>query len=115
MEARPSPPSPREKLWTNVFFYFSAVMGAFALVDLSTGRIAHAMGDGGVACLMIALMNQFPVVRAIVANGNKRMERDQLLREAENLRRVHPWSERAGGVGWVLLLGSLVLRAVGVS
>jgi hypothetical protein len=104
-----------EQLWHNLFFYFSAFMAALALVDLSSGRLAHAMGDAGVACLLVSLMNQYRVVRAVIAQSREpQPERGELLREAERLRAEHPWIERASGAGWMLLLGSLALRLAGV-
>jgi hypothetical protein len=114
----PRPPSPGEALWRNVFFYLSALMAALAMVDLDAGRVAHAMGDGGVACLMLSLLNQFPFVRAMVSSGvrdGSPKSRGDLLREAERLRAAHPWSDRLGAAGWMLMLASLVLRAFGVA
>lgn len=72
----------REQLWRNAFFYFSAVMAAFALVDREAGRIAHLMSDAGVACVMISLMAQFPVPRAIIDGAWKAAAKEQLRREA---------------------------------
>ncbi len=103
-----------EQLWRNLFFYFSAVMAAFALVDVNAGRMAHAMGDAGVTCLMISLMTQFPVVRAVIGSEAKAKSRKDLMHEAERLRHAHPWAERAGAAGWMLLFASLILRAFGV-
>jgi hypothetical protein len=110
----PSQENPQERLWRKLFFGFSAAMGGFALVDLDAGRMAGAAGDAGVACLMISLMNQFPVVRAIIGAASRRASPEQLQREAERLRSAHPWTERIASVGWSLLFGSLLLRALGV-
>jgi hypothetical protein len=106
--------SPHELTWRNVFFYLSAMMGAFALVDFDAGRFAHGMGDAGVACLLLSLMTQFQFVRAIVRTDASAKSRDELLREVEKVRSAHPWAERASAAGWLLLLTSLVLRAAGI-
>jgi AmiR/NasT family two-component response regulator len=103
-----------ERTWRNVFFYLSAVMGALALVDFDAGRFVHGLGDAGVACLMVSLMTQFPFVQAIVRAESRTKSRDELLREVEKLRSAHPWAERLSAAGWLLLLTSLILRAVGV-
>jgi hypothetical protein len=102
-----------ERLWRNAFFGLSALMAASALVDLEAGRMAGAAGDAGVCCLMLSLMNQFPVVRAIVGTATKRTSPAELRRQSEKLRDDAPWTERLAGIGWSLLLGSLVLRAFG--
>ncbi len=107
-------PTANERLWRGLLFGLSAVMGAFALVDLERGRIANAMGDAGVCCLMLSLMNQFLIVQAIIGAVSKDASRAQLRREAERLRTAHPWTERVAAVGWALLFGSLILRALGV-
>ena len=68
----------RERLWRTLFFCFSAVMAGFALVELDAGRPAGAAGDAGVSCLMLSLLNQFPVIRAIVGAASKaRMNSDR--------------------------------------
>jgi len=103
-----------EYAWRSVFFCLSAVMGALALVDFDAGRIAHGLGDAGVACLMLSLMTQFPFVRAIVRADARAKSRDELLREVEKIRSSHPWAERVSAAGWLLLLTSLVLRAAGL-
>lgn len=103
-----------EALWRNAFFYFSALMGALALVDFDAGRFAHGLGDAGVACLMLSLMAQFPFVRALITGGGAPRTRESLMREAERIRSSHPWSDRLASAGWVLLLTSLALRAFGV-
>jgi hypothetical protein len=104
----------QERLWRTVLFVFSAVMGAFSLVDLDAGRLSGATGDAGIACLIVSLMNQFPMVRAIVGESSKRLSPEELQREAERLRTSHPWTERIATAGWTLLFGSLILRALGV-
>lgn len=115
--ATPAGPTPGELTWRNAFFYLSALMGAMALVDFDAGRVAHGLGDAGIASLMLSLMTQFPFVRAMVDAGGREasaQSREALLREAERLRAAHPWAERAGRAGWVLLLASLMLRVMGV-
>lgn len=115
MPPRPAPPAGQgETLWRNVFFYLSAVMTAFALVDLDAGRLAHALGDAGIACLMLSLMTQFPFVRAIVAASKHAKPREDVLREVQRLREANPWADRLSLAGWTLLAASLVLRAIGV-
>lgn len=118
----PSPkPVAGESTWRNVFFYLSAAMAAMALVDFDSGRLAHGLGDAGVALLMLSLMTQFPFVRAMVDAGQKSdgkpdpTAREHLLREAERLRAAHPWADRLGTLGWVLLFASLLLRATGAA
>lgn len=97
-------------------FFFSAAMAAGAFVDLEVGRIASAMGDAGVSCLMFSLMNQFPLVRALLASPetDKTTSKDAIRREAERLREAHPWSERVAAAGWTLFLSSMALRILGV-
>lgn len=106
--------STHEHAWRNVFFYLSALMGALALVDFDAGRVAHGLGDAGVACLMLSLMTRFPFLRAIARAESRNRSREELLREFEKLRHAHPWAERVSAWGWLLLLASLILRAVGV-
>jgi hypothetical protein len=48
------------------------------------------MGDAGVACLMLSLMTQFPVVRAIIDGASMSASRERLQREAQRLRNAHP-------------------------
>jgi uncharacterized membrane protein YhfC len=115
MPPRTAPPATHgEKLWRNAFFYFSAAMAASALVDLEAGRLAHGLGDAGIACLMLSLMTQFPFVRAIVAASKQTRTSEALLREAQRLKAANRWSDRLGLTGWTLLAASLVLRAIGV-
>ncbi len=111
-------PSALELLWRNGFFYMSAVMGALALVDFDAGRLAHGLGDAGVACLMLSLTTQFGFVRAVIqANDRQSPEqaRQALLDEATRLRAAYPWADRLNRVGWVLLLMSLALRVTGAA
>jgi len=103
-----------ERLWSSLFFCFSAVMGAFALVSFDAGRLAGAAGDAGVSCLMLSLGSQFPMVRAIVGAASRQVSPAKLQEEAERVRSAHPWSERIAAAGWSLLFGSLLLRALGV-
>jgi len=109
-----SEPTAQERLWRSLLFWLSAVMGALALVDLDAGRLAGAAGDAGVSCLMLSLVNQFPMVRAIIGAASRRASPAKLQEEAERLRSAHPWSERIATAGWILLFGSLLLRALGV-
>lgn len=103
----------RERLWRVLLFCSSAAMAGFALAAFDAGRPADAAGDAGVCCLMLSLMNQFPVVRAILGVASKRISPAELQRESERLRAAHPWTERLAGIGWSLILASLVLRAFG--
>lgn len=115
MPPHSAPPAARgETLWRNTFFYLSAAMTASGLVDLEAGRLAHGMGDAGIACLMLSLMTQFPFVRAIVAASKQAQPSETLLREAQRLKAANRWSDRLGLAGWTLLAASLVLRAIGV-
>jgi hypothetical protein len=112
---KPVPPSAGERAWRNVLFYLSVLMGALALVDFDAGRIAHGLGDAGVACLLLSLEAQFPFVRALVAAGGQKQDPGELLRTVERHRQEHPWSHRIGACGWALLAASLVLRISGVN
>ncbi|HEU0203420.1 MAG TPA: hypothetical protein VFR86_23675 [Burkholderiaceae bacterium] len=105
--------APGENWWRHGFFIMSAAMAASALVDLDAGRIAHATGDAGVACLMLSLLPQYPFVRAII--GGRSRPREELAREVEHFRERHRWVDRLGSTGWLLFLGSLILRAFGMS
>jgi hypothetical protein len=104
-----------ERVWRRAFFLFSAAMAAFALVELTAGNLASALGDAGVACLMIALVPQFPFVRAIFAGNNRQLSEPQLLQDLERVRAQNPWAESVSAAGWLLLGASLLLRALGVS
>jgi hypothetical protein len=110
-----SQPTAQERLWRNAFFGGSALMAAFALVDLDAGRYAAAAGDAGVSCLLLSLMNQFPLVRAIVGATSRGGSPEELQRETERIRSSHPWTERLASLGWTLFLGSLILRALGAA
>ena len=120
----PLPPPPRgparaaptqgEMVWRSAFYGLSALMAAMALTDFDAGRFAHGLGDAGVACLLLSLMNQFPVVRAVLGAAAKREPPEKLQREAERLRGAYPWSDRLASVGWSLLFSSLLLRALGL-
>jgi hypothetical protein len=90
-------------------------MAAYALVQLGSGRFAGALGDIGVACLMVSLIPQFPFVRAILAGSTRSRSEDQLLRDLEHVRTQSPWAETVSAAGWLLLGASLVLRAFGIS
>jgi hypothetical protein len=110
-----TPGDVNERLWRGLLFGFSAMMGAFALVDLEAGRVANAAGDAGVVCLMLSLMHQFPLVRSIISDAaKKKVSAAEMQRQTERIRVTHPWSERMAAVGWTLLFGSLILRAMGV-
>jgi hypothetical protein len=93
-------------------------MAAFALVDFDAGRLAHGLGDAGVACLMLSLMTQFPFVRALVESGARDVParaREESLRDADRLRAANPWADRLNHAGWMLLLTSLALRLTGLA
>jgi hypothetical protein len=102
-----------ESTWRRVFFLLSAVMAALALVDVSAGRIAHALGDFGVTCLLLSLMTRFPFIRAFVDASERPDGREVLMREAERLRKAQPWTARVSASGWALMLISLLLRLAG--
>jgi hypothetical protein len=106
-------PSAGERVWRNALFVLSASMAALALVDLDAGRMAGALGDAGVACLMLSLLPQFRLVRAIVAASERPRPREELLRDIERVRTRDPWADHAGAAGWMLLAASLVLRVLG--
>lgn len=110
------PLSSGERVWRKTFFVLSAAMSGFALVNLSSGQYATAIGDLGASLLMLSLIVQFPFVRAMVKAGeasSKAQPRDELLQEAEKLRTANPWAEYAGRAGWILLGLSLLLRIGG--
>ena len=103
-----------EVFWRRLFYFLSAAMGAYALVQLGDGRFAIALGDVGVVCLLLSLIPQFPFVRAIVAGGNGHLSEEQLLRDLERVRSQSPWAENVSAIGWILLGASLLLRALGL-
>lgn len=105
-------------------FVLSAAMAGSALVDFDAGRVGNALGDLGVSVLMLSMMVQFPFLRAIVkASGEQdgrspervRKQREELLKQAEQVRAANPWADRAGRAGWTLLALSLVLRISGIA
>jgi hypothetical protein len=117
-------PSNGERIWRSVLFVLSAAMAASALVDFDAGRLGKGLGDLGAAVLMLSMMVQFPFLRAVVkASGEQdsaspermRKQREELMKQAEQVRAANPWAERAGRAGWVLLAVSLVLRISGVA
>jgi hypothetical protein len=126
MEARTprpqgQPPAPGERAWHAVFFVLSATLAALALVEFDAGRISHALGDLGAAVLMISLISQYPFIRAVIRASAEddgspekaRRRHEELMRQAAELKAAHPWSDRAGRAGWILLGISLVLRFTG--
>ena len=117
MSPKPGVGTPRsegEHFWRRAFFLLSAAMAAYALVQLGSGRLAGALGDVGLTCLMISLIPQFPFVRAIVVGARRHTSEQQLLRDLEQVRTQSPWAETASAAGWLLLGASFVLRAFGV-
>ncbi|MCS7101373.1 MAG: hypothetical protein NZL99_06715 [Burkholderiaceae bacterium] len=88
-------------------------MAAFALLDLEAGRWAGALGDLGVTMLLLSLLPQFPLVRAIVAATEKPRPREEMLRQVQRARPQAPWADHAGAAGWTLLGASILLRALG--
>ena len=124
MTKQPTLPSNGERIWRSVLFVLSAAMAASALVDFDAGRFGKGVGDLGAAVLMLSMMVQFPFLRAVVkASGEQesvspdraRKQREELMKQAEQVRNANPWAERAGRAGWVLLAVSLVLRISGVA
>jgi hypothetical protein len=124
MTKQPAPTSNGERLWRSALFVFSAAMAASALVDFDAGRFGNGLGDLGAAVLMLSMMVQFPFLRAVVkASGEQesgspervRKQREELMKQAEQVRTANPWADRAGRAGWVLLAVSLVLRISGVA
>ena len=110
-----APRTDGERFWRRAFYFLSAAMAAYAFVQLGLGRFAGALGDIGMACLMISLIPQFPFVRAIVAGARRRHSDEQLLRDLERVRTHNSWAETASAAGWLLLGASFVLRAFGVA
>jgi len=119
-----APPSTGERAWRVALFVLSAAMAASALVDFDAGRFGKAVGDLGVAVLMLSMMVQFPFLRAVVkASGEQdngspervRKQREELMKKAEQVRASNPWADYAGRAGWALLAISLILRIGGIA
>jgi len=111
-----TPPSgDGERFWRRAFYLLSAAMAAYALCQLSVGRLAGALADVGMTCLMISLIPQFPFVRAIIAGARREQSQQQLLQDLERVRTRSPWAETASAAGWLFLGASFVLRAFGVA
>jgi len=124
MTGKPSPPSNGERLWRVVLFVLSAAMAASALVDFEAGRLGKGLGDLGASVLMLSMMVQFPFLRAVIKVSGKqeiaspervRKQREELVKQAEQVRAANPWADYAGRAGWALLAVSLVLRIGGVA
>ena len=109
----PTPVSGGESLWRIVFFFLSALMAALAMVDFSSGWLAHGLGDLGVSFLMLSLLAQFPFVQIFIRASERPDGRELLAKEAERLRKAQPWTARASAWGWALMLLSLGLRLAG--
>ena len=117
------PPTAGERIWRNVFFLLSAALAGLALVQFEAGRLARGLGDLGAAVLMLSLISQFPFIRAVIrasadndaAPEKAQRRREELMRQAAELKAAHPWSDMAGRAGWVLLGISLVLRFTGAA
>ena len=124
MTESPSPPINGERIWRAALFLLSAAMTASALVDFEAGRLGNGLGDLGASVLMLSLMVQFPFLRAVIkvsAEQDKdspervRKQREELMKQAEQVRAANPWADYAGRAGWALLAISLVLRIGGVA
>ena len=124
MTGKPNPPSNGERLWRVVLFVLSAAMAASALVDFEAGRLGKGLGDLGASVLMLSMMVQFPFLRAVIKVSGKqetaspervRKQREELVKQAEQVRAANPWADYAGRAGWALLAVSLVLRIGGVA
>lgn len=124
MTKQPSPPTNGERLWRMGLFLLSAAMAASALVAFDAGSFGKGLGDLGAAVLMLSMMVQFPFLRAVVKSSagqeaaspeRVRKQREELVKQAEQVRAANPWAEHAGRAGWVLLAISLVLRISGVA
>src|SRR5512135_991426 len=105
MTLQPSPPSNGERIWRVSLYILSAAMAASAFVDFDAGRFGKGLGDLGAAVLMLSMMVQFPFLRAVVkASGEKenvspervRKQREELMKQAEQVRAANPWAEYAG-------------------
>lgn len=113
MNPRPAPPqASAERLWRAAMFYPSSAMAAFALVDLDAGRWAGALGDAGVACLMLSLLPQFPVIRAVLGQASRASRGAPATPPPQP--KTEGWSDRLGAAGWMMLTSSFVLRLLGV-
>jgi hypothetical protein len=124
MNREPSPPSNGERIWRMSLYVLSAAMAASAFVDFDAGRFGKGLGDLGASVLMLSMMVQFPFLRAVVkASGEQenvspervRKQREELMKQAEQVRSANPWADYAGRAGWALLAVSLVLRVVGIA
>ena len=127
MNRQPLPanqPTSGERIWRLTLFVLSAAMAASALVDFDAGRAGKALGDLGVSVLMLSMMVQFPFLRAIARASKEqdnasperaRKQREELLKQAEQVRAANPWAEHAGRAGWALLAVSLILRVAGIA
>jgi hypothetical protein len=124
MTEHSSPSSGGERTWRLALFLLSAAMAASALVDFEAGRLGNGLGDLGASVLMLSLMVQFPFLRAIIkvsAEQDKaspdqvRRQREELMKQAKQVRAANPWADYAGRAGWALLAISLVLRIGGVA
>ncbi len=114
-EEAAAPRTDGERSWRAFFYLMSAAMLGYALVQLTSGRFAGALGDAGVACLMVSLIPQFPFVRAILTRNERERPEDQMLRDLERVRAHSPWAETVSAAGWVLLGTSFLLRAFGLA
>lgn len=119
----PPPSSSGERIWRMALFVLSAAMAASALVDFEAGRLGNGLGDLGVSILMLSMMVQFPFLRAVIKASSEqdktspervRKQREELMKQAEQVRATNPWADYAGRAGWALLAISLVLRIGGV-
>src|SRR5512137_2341201 len=124
MTRKPVPPSNGERVWRTAMFVLSAAMTASALVDFEAGRLGNGLGDLGASVLMLSMMVQFPFLRAVIkvsAEQDKASpdrvlkQREELMKQAEQVRSANPWADHAGRAGWALLVISLILRIGGVA
>jgi hypothetical protein len=124
MTGKPSPPGNGERVWRTAMFVLSAAMAASALVDFEAGRLGNGFGDLGASVLMLSRMVQFPFLKAVIkvsAEQDKaspervRKQREELAKQAEDVRSANPWADYAGRAGWALLAISLVLRVGGLA
>jgi hypothetical protein len=107
-----------------VLYGLSAVMAASALVDFEAGRFAKGLGDLGAAVLMLSLMVQFPLLRAVVKASREqqsasperlRKHQEELMQQANQMRAAHSWADVANRAGWTMLALSLLLRVAGIA